>query len=492
MKIFGKLFLVALVLSVYGSAFAGDLGIKRKKAGGGAAGDGTTGDLTLNTSSGNFLSVSGSQTVTGGANLKVSSFTSIGVISSSSGFSGGGSTFTSVSISSLQTRGVNYNFPPADGAADDVLKTAGNGQLSWGTAGAAVKLSRLVVGTAAAQNVDIVSSNWEGLAAAVSSINALGGGTFYVREGTYTWSSSNFGTVVISSQVHVIADSNAVFTRKSGPHHALTIFGKWTGGTFEADALGTANTCFMLLNGAGILENFTFSGMSGNSNAAFQVIGVTGTAVLIRNGEFRDNALAPGGGGSPRFIFAAIGSSYKISGCRFFRNTNGTAAIMNQSTNAVLISDNQIYDNTFITGDILIDRSSGSLITGNYFNNSLLNTASGIYFTPVAADMTMAQYVGTVVSGNVFANCTNCIYVNSSNTDRMAANLNFLNNVFFRPLTSSINLDRATTGTIEDSFIHGNVVASTGTFLVETAASVRTKKRDNVAGSITLPDTASD
>ena len=88
---------LAMVTTLTIELFAvGSPGIKRASRGGGGDGNATTGDLTLNTSSGNFLSVSGSQTVTGGANLKVSSFTSIGTVSSTSGFVGGGSTITSI------------------------------------------------------------------------------------------------------------------------------------------------------------------------------------------------------------------------------------------------------------------------------------------------------------------------------------------------------------------------------------------------------------
>ena len=48
---------------------------------------------------------------------------------------GGTLTAQGIIISSFQTRGVTYNFPPADGSADQLLATAGNGQLSWATGG---------------------------------------------------------------------------------------------------------------------------------------------------------------------------------------------------------------------------------------------------------------------------------------------------------------------------------------------------------------------
>ena len=354
----------------------------------------------------------------------------------------------------------------------------------------ASKPSRVIIGTSSTQGVDIIGNTHQAFDFAVTSVQAAnGGGTIYVREGVYIATY----TINIPSYVAVVADMGAIFRRADpGTENIIRLQGRWTGGRFHAQDLSINTTGFIVVQGEhAIFESFIIEKSTNTTNATSGLLQIEGNNATVQNGTFQRNILT---GGSPRVIdIVTQATKYaRITGNKFHANTTGgLCMILINSTNSLYIDYNRFSENTGSTAEIFIWRASHTVISNNLFDLTNGSARQAIYAQTQggAKGINASKFIN-----NTFISGTNVITIQTHQTPDYAQNNMIGGNHFINPTTSAIYYyNSAGIGLAQDEFLYNNVIASTGTFVVnESGTAVRLKKRDNVSGAVLHADTASD
>ena len=370
--------------------------------------------------------------------LNITSGTFSGTVTSTTGFVGNGSTLT--------FNGRSYTWPSADGADDEVLTTNGSGVLTWETdntsagGAASVQTYRFVIGTAASQNPTHIGTNQAPFIAVSTSLEALGGGSFLVREGSYTWDAQGV-TIPVNVEMVMSPGVSIAFT---GHFEAFIVSGTIRGNGVRVELMGGFSNRVFHIKSSAVVEGITIQGgslnLGGTANPerkrALFFFETGGYNIKVRDVQVRNVQL--GGAGSICGVF--VGSSpvnLDISNWvidDFSGNNNAGGAFVFSGGQNVIVRDGRFYGrNQFL-----------------YYDGE----SSGTYFINNTIEPYGAQGYGAITSSDFDA-------VGNTN------NLNFINNRFIGKApgfaaTLFIYLQGAATAQVRGGRIHGNTFHISG------------------------------
>jgi len=451
-------------------------------------GSGTKGIITLADNNIDMTTINSSLTVT-------NSVTATKFVGDGSGLTGVVATSTASTIKVLDEGILKGNIGTLDivgeNASITVSGTTGTLTITGGGGGGGggIRTSRIVVGTSATQNVDIVSTNHNGLKFAISSITAEG--QIVLREGKYVFNE----TVIISSKVTVLADRNAVITHNNGIVNAIRLQGKWIGGRFVGGNLASVATSFIKIEDDGVMQDC-------------EIVDTTATAsnvkVILINGErtrFVNNLIQ-----NNNFSNSTSAGLIKISNLTknlfFVNNTirdnglnhpDGSNALEIDTSGPYLISGLQMINNSNGLHQISIFSSSGgAIITNSYFEQGTSSTPINITVTNPGGDERPSAYGINFTNNTIRGNPNNRVTLlrfldGSSVGGRTIISANTISNNIF--IDAAMAISFTSTGDIlRDNLIHGNSLIGGGTFYSESSNVINNRRRDNVINGTSFGD----
>lgn len=331
----------------------------------------------------------------------------------------------------------------------------------------------------------------------------------FVRRGTYTIEN------VVSDGIEWVCERGVVFRRANNNMMFRLSNGGIVGGVFITTAVGgtvITTNCIVLGNG-GYLKNVAFELAQDNSaNADFQdflsgYIQIT-TATALIDGIVVSSYTNNGNTGARNKFIACWRSTVTIQNSIItgeFRNSANLDALIG-FRNSFMTIQNNIISSTGVGAGILANDNAGDnsfyTITGNIFR---INAALAVSNAGIIYDGSFST--GSLIANNTFL-CynTNCgaIHILGGGLGGVAQYsakaVRIVNNLYtYAPELLKDQANYTTLGTfcilrsgansfIRDTFLHGNVLGQSGTFVTESGAVTNTIFKDNRNGSASVTD----
>jgi parallel beta-helix repeat protein len=262
--------------------------------------------------------------------------------------------------------------------------------------------------------------------AAIVALNAIGGGTVFIKAGTFTITN----TIDLKSNVNIIGE---------GYNTLLQV----TDTSLTSPTLRVAGTDANNHITDVILENFRVKSVGSSYFGAL--------------------------GQNPRGIYIRLATRVKVQNL-WVENTVSSSMTLDECTDCIAIGcyfNDTGYNcigvgeenvvNCRIIGCSMYGALAGAGIASNSTQGGCVfigNAVDGCYNGIYAQDYNSAQVIGTIISNNIIKNCTNRgIVVNS------ATNINISGNYIYNCLDAGIGLVKGYSPTTDSIVIEGNVVS---------------------------------